>query len=439
MSGSVFKRCACSAAELRDHSTGERRTCRKKHGKWWYNRSITDPASGKRQQITRGGFSTRDDAERALNELNSKINAGTWTDDNGITVGAWLDSWLQRKERAGAAFSTLKIYRQHVTDYLNPHLGHVRLGDLRPGHVDALLDALRTTPGTLGEPLSVTTVTRIHACLRSALTTAVKMRLISFNPAKDIELPKTQRKRVKPWQPHELGAFLDHAASHRLGVLFEVIAATGMRRGEALALRWEDVNLTGSSITVKQQLVEKSGLAESCESCGKIHRGLAFTETKTEAGSWRRIDIDSLTSGALLEHQLRQVAEKAEWNEAYDDHGLVFCREDGRPLQPSRITALFHTLTDEVRVPVDADDTSLGTQPLRRVRLHDLRHGAASLLMAAGVDMNVISKRLGHSRSSFTADTYAHMLDGVGREAAEKAAALVPRRRAESAGVPHGC
>lgn len=98
----------------------------------------------------------------------------------------------------------------------------------------------------------------------------------------------------------------------------------------------------------------------------------------------------------------------------------MFCREDGNPLSPSAVTELFHRLTDGVRL---AD----GSQ-LRRVRLHDLRHGQASLMLAAGVDMNIISKRLGTARSSFTADTYAHMLDGVGRDAAEKAAALIPRR-----------
>jgi integrase len=109
------------------------------------------------------------------------------------------------------------------------------------------------------------------------------------------------------------------------------------------------------------------------------------------------------------------------WGEAYNDHGLVFCREDGNPLIPGNITELFHKLTDSFRL----DDGS----KLRRVRLHDLRHGQASLMLAAGVDMNIISNRLGHARSSFTADTYAHMLDGVGRDAAEKAAGLIPRRR----------
>lgn len=109
-----------------------------------------------------------------------------------------------------------------------------------------------------------------------------------------------------------------------------------------------------------------------------------------------------MTAGVLLHHQVQQGLEKIAWGEAYADPGLVFYREDGNPLSPGNVTELFHKLTDSVRLP--------DGPRLRRVRLHDLRHGQASLMLAAGVDMNIISKRLGHARSSFMADTYAHIL-----------------------------
>lgn len=422
MSGSVYKRCSCPAVAIPlDARTGKRRSCSKQHGSWWFHtRGPVDPANGKARRIARGGYRTKRDAEAALAEVVTQLRSGTWTDDEGVKVSAWLKSWLERKQANGLRPATVRLYHQHIVDYLNPTLGSIRLRELRPGHVAEMLDQLLKESGAGGNNLSPNTVTRIHACLRSALGTAVKMRLVSFNAARDVELPKVTRKRVKPWQPAELGAFLDSVQSERLGALFETVAASGMRRGEACGLRWDDLAPKAGVIIVRQQLTERSGDESVCPYCGQNHQGLAFASPKTDSGEYRKIELDRLTAGVLLHHQVQQGLEKAAWGKAYKDHGLVFCREDGNPLSPSNVTQLFHKLTDTVRL----QDGS----PLRRIRLHDLRHGQASLMLAAGVDMNIISKRLGHARSSFTADTYAHMLDGVGREAAEKAAALIPRR-----------
>ncbi|PZO70256.1 MAG: hypothetical protein DI634_03550, partial [Kocuria palustris] len=142
----------------------------------------------------------------------------------------------------------------------------------------------------------------------------------------------------------------------------------------------------------------------------------------------RRVELDRNTAGVLLGWQVTQGGERDAWGPAYADHGLVFCQEDGTPLRPERVDRLFHRLTDKVMVPEARERPDSPLVSLRRVRLHDLRHGQASMMLAAGVDMNVVSKRLGHSRSSFTADVYSHLLEGVGRDAAERAAALIPRR-----------
>lgn len=422
MSGSVFKRCSCRPSDLPvDAKTGKPRTCAKQHGSWWFHtRAEMDPVKGRAKRISRGGYRTKRDAEAALAEVTTQIRSGTWTDDQGVTVAAWLDTWLSRKHANGLRPATVRVYRQHIDDYLKPVLGPLRLRDLRPGHVADMLDRLQGKPRAGGHNLSPNTLTRVHACLRSALGTAVKMRLVAYNAARDVELPKVTKKRVKPWQPAELGAFLDAVQTDRLGALFETVAASGMRRGEACGLRWDDLDPTAGVITVRQQLTERSGDDSVCPYFERNHQGLGFATPKTDSGEYRKIELDQVTAGVLLHHQVQQGLEKMAWGEAYSDHGLVFCREDGNPLSPSSVTGLFHRLTDGVRMP--------DGPKLRRVRLHDLRHGQASLMLAAGVDMNIISKRLGHARSSFTADTYAHMLDGVGRDAAEKAAALVPRR-----------
>lgn len=430
MSGSVFKRCTCKKSELPlDARTGKPKTCTKPHGSWWLNvLADRDPATNKRKQVARGGFKSKRDAETALADLVTQMRSGTWTDDKGTTVAAWLDVWLERKEKNGLRPASVSVYRQHIQDYLKPNLGSLRLRDLRPGHVADMLDRLQDAEGKKGTKLSPNSITRIHACLRSALSTAVKMRLVTYNAARDVELPKVTRKRVRPWQPNELGAFLDSIQTDRLAALYETIAASGMRRGEACGLRWEDIDAATGVITVHQQLTEHAGYPGDCSLCGGAHRGVRFATPKTESGEYRKIELDQVTAGVLLHHQVSQGLERERWGEAYADHGLVFAHEDGNPLYPGWVTDHFQWLTERIRVPADWSNPMGDQVPLRRVRLHDLRHGQASLMLAAGVDMNIISKRLGHSRSSFTADTYAHMLDGVGRDAAEKAAALIPRR-----------
>jgi integrase len=178
--------------------------------------------------------------------------------------------------------------------------------------------------------------------------------------------------------------FLDLVMTDRLGPPFELLASTGMRRGEGLGLRWEDVDLERGRVSVWQQVtaVDAAG-RRPCPVCSVVHAELAFGPPKTSSGEARRVDLDQHTIGALIAHRLQQDAERTTWGPAYVDHGLVFAREDGNPIPPGRVTKRFREL--------------VAPAGLRRVRLHDLRHGAASLRLAAGVDIAVVSKTLGHS------------------------------------------
>ena len=412
MKGSTFKRCTCPA---KYNAKGVRLNCPKKHGSWSYIADVgVDEATGKRKQAKRGGFPTQEAAQEALNELLAKLQQGSYVPDAGITVGAWLEQWIDERENAKRVRdSTVTAYRSHIRLYLAPKLGRTKLRDLRPGHVQKLIDDL--TPGRSGA-----TVLRIHATLRSALSTAVKRQLLAMNPAstKMLELPEGARPKVTPWSPEDLGTFLDSIAAHPLSALFEVIAATGLRRGEALGARWSDIDLEAGVLTVRQQITQvhkkRAGQQPVCPVCGEQHAGVGYGKPKTRSGEDRIVELDSGALGVLLAHRLTQDAERAEWGDAYRDHDLVFARPGGDPLQPKDITDLFGELVDAVG--------------LRRIRLHDLRHGHASLMLASGTDMAVVSKRIGHSTITLTVDTYSHLLEGVGRQAAEKAAALVPRK-----------
>lgn len=414
MKGSTFKRCTCPA---KYNAKGARINCPKKHGSWSFIADVgEDEVTGKRKQVKRGGFPTQDDAQKELNKLLAKVSQGTYVPDSDILLGAWLEQWIAEREATGKVReSTVTAYRSHIRLYLVPKLGRKKLSELRPGHVQKMVDELAE-----GDERGGATVGRIVATLRSSLTTAVKRQLVGMNSAstKLLELPDASRPKVAPWSPEQLGTFLDSVAAHPLGALFEVIAAAGMRRGEALGVRWQDIDLETGVLTVRQQItqVQKKRIGEQpeCPVCGDRHAGVGYGKPKTRSGEDRIIELDSGAVGVLLLHRLAQDAERAEWGDAYRDHGLVFARPGGDPLAPGDITELFAELT--------------AAAGLRHIRLHDLRHGHASLLLASGSDMALVSKRLGHSSITLTVDTYSHLLEGVGRKAAEAATALVPRK-----------
>ncbi|MBH0120566.1 Arm DNA-binding domain-containing protein, partial [Rhodococcus sp. CX] len=298
MKGSIYKRCTCPVE--RD-SKGRRKACKKAHGSWTFVADLgIDPATGKRRQIRKSGFRTSDDAQEELNKFLTSVATGQAAHDNRLTVGDYLRQWLETKEAAGIRPTTLRSYRQHIDAYLIPHLGRLRLGDLRATHVEKMLHDIAQPPakpksdekiakGKRRNPktLSPATVRRVHATLRSALTSAKRKHLVGHNAAENLELPRAVRPKVVPWEPEELGKFLDHAATDRLGALYEVMAMTGLRRGEAAGLRWDDVDLTRGVITVRQQIVEVDGTGVECPFCRGEHRQYRFGRPKTASGEHR--------------------------------------------------------------------------------------------------------------------------------------------------------
>lgn len=400
MSGSVRRVCAC-----RDPQTGKQlgAKCQKlaasNHGSWQFVTSLPSVA-GKRRQLRKGGFTTKREASAELAKVVSQVTSGDYRDDGRQTLRQYLQAWLERQTEDGMRASTARGYRAYVVNDITPALGDVRLGALTPAHVDGFIRELRRSGrGT-------TTIRRIHAVLRSALSDAKKRRLVSYNAAIDVEVPADEKGHVEPWEPEELGVFLDAAARHRLGALFEVLAFTGLRRGEACALRWEDIDLERGVITVRSNLVNVGG---------KIVEG----RPKTRKGE-RRVDIGQRTIGALMVHKLAQDAERAYLASGWmGTTERVFTRPDGTDLSPNYVSVIFWRLIDSVRFPDDAGKPDEDRRRLRRIRLHDLRHGAASMALAAGFDIATVSKKLGHSTISITADTYSHLIGGVGRRMAD--------------------
>ena len=267
------------------------------------------------------------------------------------------------------------------------------------------------------------TVDGVRCTLRAALSAAQRRGLVALNVAEGRfdAMPRIGRPETRWWQPEQVAAFLRSVEGDRLVAMYELAAFAGLRRGELLGLRWRDVDLDGRGLTVRQSL---SGLAgeHPCGVCGGSHRGRRFKEPKTEAGA-RWVPLVDTTVSALLSHRAAQEWERQQCGEAYSEHELVFALEDGTPLRPDTISKTFDARAVAAGLPV--------------IRLHDMRHGAASLLLAAGVPVETVAMILGHASPAVTRQVHAHILREPARLGMEAAAALVRAdQRAQSVHSP---
>jgi len=363
-------------------------------GSWRYTLEYGRASNGQRLQTSKAGFPTKGAAQTALQELVRTLMTDVTL--TSLTVQEYLESWLTSKHALKP--TTMALYTEFTTNYLVPHLGQIRLLELRAHHLDRMYEKI--TVGMRGRPLSPSTIRRIHGVLRSALNTAVKRRLIPYNPAEHIELAPENPKKPKPWNPEQCRTFLERIATDRLANLYHLILITGMRRGESVGLRWQDLDLDRASLSVNQQITDVNG------------RSMVSTP-KTKRGD-RVVYLDAETVVMLRRQQETQNLERTAWGPAWNEAGLVFTREDGSALRPEYATRHFQALAQDAGLPV--------------IRLHDLRHTNASLALDAGVDLKVVSERLGHSQIAITADLYTHVNSGPGRAAADQIARALRRR-----------
>lgn len=423
--GRVFQRCADDCAD----------TCR--HHTWSY--AVELPTrNGKRRQVTNGGFTSAKVASDARAELIQKHRDGKVVDDGKLTVAIYLSQWLTRRENDPddpLRPTTARNYRQHIHDYLSPKLGHMRLKDRRRDHVSEMLkevvadrqtaiekaDSRRTTslrPDRQGgptesarvlKPLSKSTLRRIRAPLGSALGDAVDQGLLSSNPALNIRLRKGKKRAAddqpapKAWGAPDVARFLDvvTADNHPVAVLFHLAAIHGLRRGELLGLRWPNVDLDNSTLRVEKT---------------RTSAGKKVVEGPTKSDhSKATINLDPATVALLRMWKAQQARLQLYLGEAWEGEDIVFVREDGKPWTPNSVSSLFVHLVKKYEMP--------------KINLHGLRHTSASLQIAAGVPVEVVSKRLRHANVTITSGVYSHLLDDAGSEAANAVANLVERHR----------
>lgn len=320
------------------------------------------------------------------------------------TVRDLFEEWFAASSR-GWRVTTVKSYRDKLSQHILPVIGDLRLDRLNAGHIEFVFDRIdvRNTAieaGTAkGKTVGPTTQRHVHGVIRAGLRWAVRQRKLTFDPSSGVTLCRVERVERTVWDADEISTFLAHVADDRLAVMWELFLLRGLRRGEALGLRWSNVDLEARRLRIDSSLLQVSG---------KVITGT----TKTAAGT-RWVSLDAETCDALRSHRARQNAERLAWAGAYEDNGLVFAREDGTPVRPDVVSRRFRALAADAGLP--------------GIRLHDTRHSAATLGLAAGIDIKVVSDLLGHSTTAITSNLYSHVLPKMQDDAAERMAGLVTR------------
>jgi integrase len=354
--------------------------------------------NGKRKEVQRRGYPNQRMAREARADFIGRQGLGVKFDDKESTGDFLLVNLAAKKKTLQP--TSWHMYSEYVNKTLIPAIGSVRLQGLRHDHVQKMVDEL-TAAGRVAM-----TVRRIVATLSSALSDAVRGRRLTHNVAEHVRLPKVHHTEPVVWTGAQAVHFLAAVTDDPLAPLFEVLIGTGLRRGECLVLRWPFVDISARMLIVDPRRGTLSDVAGN----------LVFTAPKT-TGSAAGVGLSARVVAALVRQAERQQLDRQQWGTAYEDDQLVFAREDGTPLRPEYVLRRFHELSDSARLP--------------RVKLHALRHLAATLMIGSGVPLAVASKVLRHSQVGITADLYRHLTREVSHAAVDGLAAVLDAAAAE--------
>jgi integrase len=347
------------------------------------------PETGKRRQSLKQGFRTKRQAEEALAEAQKTVIDGTVVANSNMRLDEFLDEWLVGQEarlRPSSHHSYVMAGKR-----LKRHLGKYKIQALTPLQIEKFYAELLDHGQRNGKGLSPKTVKNTHVVLRKALADAERLGLVHRNAAAAARGPSVTRPEMTTWSSDQLKAFSTVAQESRMRNAFTILASTGMRRGEALGLRWVDVDFDSSQLAIVQTV-------------STVDSKVVVGQPKT-SGSRRTVYVHDATIKALRQQRQLQAEERLAAGPAWDtDNDLVFRNVTGGPVNPDWFSRHFDKLVEQADVP--------------RIRLHDLRHTNATLSLKAGVHPKVVSERLGHSSIAITLDLYSHVTPGISREAA---------------------
>ncbi|MFD4720029.1 tyrosine-type recombinase/integrase [Streptomyces sp. NPDC058423] len=378
------------ATQRKRNPNGAGTITKRKDGRYQAAVYVLQPDGTRARKFAYGKTWAECDAKRR--ELLDKVDQGVPVPTRSARLAEWLPYWLDNIVKPRRKLSTYDKYEAHVRLYLVPMLGSKRLESLGVADVRRFIVQLenRTTAATAKES---------HRVLRTALSAACREELVTRNVAALVEPPRAKSRELSPWTLDETLDFLAAARKDPLYAAFVLAIAMGLRRGEIVGLRWADVDLDKRVLYVRQQTQRRRGV-------------LYDDETKNRRR--RALPLPAMCVPPLRWHRMRQAAAKERAGERWQESGYVFTTRTGRPVEPRNVYRSFTRVAD-----------SAG---LRVVRLHDARHGCATLLTAAGVAPRVVMEILGHSQISITMDVYTHVVHDTQREAISHMDRLLKRR-----------
>src|SRR5215210_6619760 len=361
---------------------GEGTISRRKNGGWMAQYYV-HTAEGRKRKTIYG--KTRQEVAKKLAKALSDREGGLIFDAEGLKLGEYLSRWLEDSVKGTVRNTTYERYEQISRTHIVPMLGGVKLKVLSSTHVRGLYKEKLSS-------LSPRTVQYIHVTLHKALKQAVSDGLIPRNATEAVKPPQVRREEIRPLTPEQVKMLLDAASGDRLEALYVLAIHTGLRQGELLGLKWDDIYLEAGTLQVRRALTTARG-------------GPRLAAPKTK-GSRRRVSLTGIAAEALKSHLERQLEEIDQAGSLWQENGLVFASETGAPLDRRDLTSRqFKPLLERAGLP-------------EKTRFHDLRHTCATLLLTKNVNPKVVSEMLGHSNIAITLDTYSHVLPNMQDSAA---------------------
>lgn len=353
----------------------------KGENKWWYQFYTGQIKNGVRERITKRGFRTKKEAEKAMVEAQAALQKGEYIEPSKKLYRDYLQDWIKTKRNLGE--QTLELYDSYLRTHIIPALGHIPLAKISAHDIELFLDSL------FGKGLAAATVKRIFSVVNASLNAAEMKDLIPKNAANKVEKPQVkQRRDLVVWEPAFVSEFLQSTRqASRYWIAIYLAIMTGMRQGEILGLRWSDIDFEKRNLTIQQT----------------VNRHREIKQGAKTKKSVRSVALSPETIEVLKEHRKMIVAEQLKELD-YQKNDLVVCTHFGGPVTQRAIQKVW--------------DSFIKKTGAHKITFHDLRHTHASLLIKQGVHIKVISERLGHSSVSITLDLYGHLMSNMQEDAA---------------------
>ena len=351
----------------------------------------TDPVTGKRQRVFKTVKGTKKQAIAVMDKMKVELERGYVVDPSAMKLGDWMTQWLDLY-LPNIEATTRTRYRNMINTHIIPDLGNIPLKNLKATAIQGWVNALHVQ-----KELSPKTVRNVYLNLKSALSKAVVLRMLPYNPCEGVVLPKSVKYTANIYTVSEMIKVLDLARGTDMYIPVLLATNLGLRRGEVLALKWEHIDFENAVVHIKENRV--------------ITENGALTKAPKSNAGIRDITLGTQVLADLKQAYARYNCNKLAMGPAFRDSGLVFSQEDGSAYRPESLTRMWARFTEK--------------HNLKHIRFHDLRHSCATALLEAGVDPKTVQNRLGHADISMTMNIYAHCTKNMDRNATQKLDSLI--------------